>query len=301
MGNIKTLLREIEVYRSHSLFDEAKGKYQKLVKLIQQNDQIANKQELLNFINEKIKDLEKEAWKADEKIAAVQMTTKEQTLVKKLFAFSNKNGTDSDDLEGAVALLVFGQFEKALEEFNKLIKRDAFRVVAAKNIIRCHIGLSSVNDAVVQYDKWVKSNEFLSEELEKIQTFLQGILHKRGINQNHAKPEAIEKVKRAERAEDEFIDILSIKLSIEEESKDGKYVTFDVSYQEGSMISVIIPSSNRIMIDRLKVGVRIDAVQFYSNVVVFNDSIIVSSINQIDSGPQKGSYVLVLKILNVGK
>lgn len=300
-GNIKTLLREIELYRSHSLFEEAKEKCQKLAKLVHQDDRIKNKQKLLNVVTEKVKDLEKESRKAGAEIAAAQMTTKEQALVKKLFTFSKNKGADSAAFEGAIALLVFGQFEKALSEFNELIKRDSLRVVAAKNIIRCHIGLSSLNDAVTQYNQWVKSDQFPLEELEKIRSFLQGILNKRGTGQNLAKPETIADVKGAERQEDEFIDILSIKLPIGEESKDGKGFTLDVSYQEGSMISVIIPSINQILIDRLKVGLRIDAVQFNSNAVVFNESCVVSSTNQINSGLQKGNYVLALKILNVEK
>lgn len=44
---IKSIFREIEIYRSHSLFEEAMGKCRKLAKLIQQNDRIKNKQELL--------------------------------------------------------------------------------------------------------------------------------------------------------------------------------------------------------------------------------------------------------------
>ena len=142
--NIKTLFREIEVYRSHSLFEEARGKCQKLGKLIRANDQIKNKQELLNIVAEKIRDLKEDVRRAGEETASAQMSKREHDLVKKLFVVPKKGGDDSTAMEGAIALLVFGQFRKALGEFNELIKKDSLRVVAAKNIIRCHVGLSSL-------------------------------------------------------------------------------------------------------------------------------------------------------------
>jgi len=294
--NIKTLFREIEVYRSHSLFTEAKGKCQKLAKLIQQSDQIKNKQALLDIVAKKVKGLEKDVRKFGEEVASAKMSTREQDLIKKLFSFSKAKDSDSDALEAATALLIFGQFEKALIEFNELIKIDSLRVFAAKNILRCHIGLSSLDDAITQYSQWVSSGQFPAGGLEKIRSFLQDILNKKGIDKRLPKSGAIADFKEEEIQKEEFIDILSIKMPI----ADGKGVILDVSYQKGNFISVIIPGNNQVLIDNLKKGLKVNGVQFNSPAVVFKDSCVIAAINQIDSGPQKGNYVLVLRILNAG-
>ena len=59
--HIQTLIDEIEIYRSHSLFAEAKGKCIELAELIKKNDQLKNKQKLLSAVSKKMKDLEKDS------------------------------------------------------------------------------------------------------------------------------------------------------------------------------------------------------------------------------------------------
>jgi len=295
---IKTLFREIEVYRSHSLFEEAKGKCRKLAKLIQQNDRIKNRQDLLNIIAQKIQTLEKESCKVEEAAASAQMTTREQELVKKLFAFSEESDEDSAVWEGATALLIFGQFNKALSEFQKLISRDSLRVDAAKSILRCHIGLSSLDEAVRQYHQWLSSSQFSAREFEKIRFFLQDILQKKGIKQTLPEPAESKEVKEDKTEEEEFIDIMSIQLPGQYKRLDGKAVVLDVSYQRGNLISVIIPGEDRELMNNFKTGLRIDDVQFYSPAVVFRSPCLISSVNQILTGPQKEGHALVMQVLN---
>lgn len=294
---IKTLSREIEVYRSHSLFEEAKGKCRKLAKLIQQNDRIKNRQELLDIVAQKIQTLEKESRRGEAAAASAQMTTREQELVKKLFAFSEEKDEDSAAWEGATALLVFGQFNKALSEFQKLISRDSLRVDAAKSILRCHIGLSSLEEAVRQYHQWLPSGQFPAGEFENIRSFLQDILEKKGIKQTLPKPAASKDVKEEKTEEEELVDIMSIKLPDQYKQFDGQDVMLDVAYQRGNLISVIIPGRDRVLVENFKTGLRIDDVQFYSPAVVFHSPCLVSAVNQILTGPQKGGHALVMQVL----
>jgi len=295
---IKSIFREIEIYRSHSLFEEAMGKCRKLAKLIQQNDRIKNKQELLDIVANKIQTLEKESRRVEAAAASAQMTTREQELVKKLFAFSEEKDEDSAAWEGATALLVFGQFNKALSEFNKLISRDSLRVDAAKSILRCHIGLSSLDEAVSQYHQWFSSGQFPVKELENIRSFLQDILEKKGIKQTLPKPAESKDVKEEKTEEEEFIDIMSIQLPGQYKLLDGQDVVLDVSYQKGNLISVIIPGGGRELVENFKAGLRIDDIQFYSPMVVFRSACLISAVNQILTGPQKGGYALVMQVLN---
>jgi len=263
---IKTLFREIEVYRSHSLFEEAQEKCRKLAKVIQQNDRVKNKQELLNIVLQKIKTLEKESRRVEEAAASAQMTTREQELVKQLFTFSEERDEDSAAWEVATALLVFGQFKRALSEFQKLIGRDSLRVDAAKSILRCHIGLASLDEAVRQYHQWLSSSQFPAREFESIRAFLQDILEKKGITQTLPEPAQTKDDREEKTEEEEFIDIMSIQLPGQFKQLNGQDVVLDVAYQRGNLISMIIPGEDRALVNKFKSGLRIDDVQFYQPV-----------------------------------
>lgn len=307
--HIQTLLREIEVYRSHGLYKEALQRCRQLSELILQSDRIKNKQKILDAVSKKIEDIENDARKVDAVEASGHMSTKEQALVKSLFSFSEDDVTDSADLEGATALLVFGQYEKALSEFNELIKRDSLRVDAAKNILRCHIGLSSIDNAVTQYQQWLSSGQFPLAELEKIRSFLQDILISKGIEKSLPEPEvsvdaipevsvdAID-VEDHEIDEEELINIVSIEIPLNDELQEEKAVGFDVSFQKENIISVIIPRANQDLIDYFKVGMKLDDVQFFSVAIMFKESCVISAKKQIESGPRRGDCTLVMEILN---
>lgn len=295
---IKTLFREIEVYRSHSLFEEAMEKCRKLAKLIRQNDRIKNRQKLLDIVAKKIQVLEKESRKVEAAAASAKMTSREQALVKKLFAFSEEKNEDSAAWEGATALLVFGQFGEALSEFQKLIGRDSLRVDAAKSILRCHIGLSSFDEAVRQYHQWLSTGQFPPREFETIRVFLQDILEKKGIKQILPQPPEIRDVGDDKIAEEEFIDIISIQFPALYKRFDGQDAVFDIAYQKGDLISVIIPVEDQALVQKFKAGLRIDDVQFFSPAVVFRSPCLVSAVNLILKGPQKEAHALVMQVLN---
>ena len=307
--HIQTLLREIEVYRSHGLYKEALKRCRQLSELILQSDRIKNKQKVLDAVSKKIEDIENDARKVDAVEASGHMSTKEQALVMSLFSFSEDEVTDAADLEGATALLVFGQYERALNEFNELIKRDSLRVDAAKNILRCHIGLSSIDNAVTQYQQWLSSGQFPLGELEKIRSFFQDILISKGIEKSLPEPEvsvdaipevsvdAID-VEDHEIDEEELINIVSIEIPLNDELQEEKAVGFDVSFQKENMISVIIPRANQDLIDYFRVGMKIDDVQFFSVAIMFKESCVISAKKQIESGPRRGDCTLVMEILN---
>ena len=319
--HIQTLFREIEVYRSHGLFEEAKGKCEEMAEQLRKSDQYNDKQELMATVSKIIRGLENDAREFEKVEASVQITTKEQDLIKELFPSSEKKGTDSEALNVAETLLVFGQFERALSEFNELIKRDTFGLIAAKNILRCHIGRGSFDYAVRQYQEWLSSGQFPSGELRKIRSFLQETLRKKGVDKSLPKPKGtlgkicsfiqgifkkreIDKglpkqegtidVKEDEKLEDKLIDISSILIPLDNEHEKG--IRLDVSFQKGNVISVIISKTNQVLIDHLIVGLRLNDVEFYSPAVTFKDSCVVSAKSRIKSGPNKGDYTLVFKI-----
>jgi len=98
--------------------------------------------------------------------------------------------------------------------------------------------------------------------------------------------------------EEAFIDIMSIQLPSQYRRQDGRDVVFDVAYQKGNLISVIIPKVDLALAEKFKTGSRIGDIQFYSPAVVFRSSSLVTSVNQIMTGPQQGGHALVLQVMN---
>ena len=79
--NIQTLFREIEVYRSHGLFEEAKGKCEEMADQIIKGDHYNDKQELLATVAKIIRGLENDILEFEKLETTAQITTKEQDLI----------------------------------------------------------------------------------------------------------------------------------------------------------------------------------------------------------------------------
>ncbi|MCG6908264.1 MAG: hypothetical protein LJE63_16800 [Desulfobacteraceae bacterium] len=298
-GQIKLLLREAEIYRSQGLLVEAKGKYNLAIDLIGKIDQAKSKEELVQAISRKIKSLTISYHQIERAQEAPKMPPKVQDLVKNLFSFSHDKDEDKAALEGAITLAKFGQYDRALEEFNELTKRDSLRVVACKNILRCCFSVYSPEEAVQRYKKWLKDDLYSTEQLQKIRLFLEDLLDKKGLDiQLPAVPDADEGLVDENRVEEDLIDISSIGITFDSGPQKGQMVEMEVSFQSGNMISLIVSSRDRELIENLKVGFRLNNVQFFSPIAIFRGSGIVLAKTKINSGPKRGDYSLDIKIVN---
>ena len=294
---IKTLLSEAELYRSQGLFSEAKDKYSAASAMIHKIDKLKNKESLLKAISGKIESLEKKSAKVETGPSSPELSEKGQNLIKNLFG--------ETDMEKAVALAKFGQFERALNEFEALLKDDVYRVDAGKNIIRCKMATATIDDAVDQYHKWLSEDLFTSSQLEAIRNYLQPILERKGIDKPLPLPEGLTDVNVPEPGGIEFsmpeededvLDITSIGITFTSGSQKGKMVEFDVNFQSGSMLSLIISKNDKGMIEELQNGETLDDVQFYSPIAMFKGTALVANKTQINTGPKQGDFCLDLKI-----
>ena len=186
---IKILLKEAEIFHSQGLLDEAMGKYNEATELIKSDEQLKSRKKLIHGISEKVNALKKDLTKVHEAPKKPDVSTKVQNLIKKMFLFSSKRDEDTIALDGAIALAKFGQYNKALKEFNELLKKDSLRVVAAKNILRCHMALASAEDAIAQYEQWHAGDIFNKNQLDKLSVFFENILAKEGIDKTLRQPE----------------------------------------------------------------------------------------------------------------
>jgi len=294
--SIKELLREADLYKKHGLLDEARGKYTEAEQKIRENDRIQNKEKVLKGIAKKIRLLDSDTQRVEKGPSSPELSEKAQDLIQNLFSFSKSDSKEEAVLEGAIALAKFGQFERALGEFNKLIDKESHRVVAAKNVLRCHIQLNSEDAAADQYEDWVSKGDFLPVQLEKVRLFLVEILKSKGIQRDLTSVSIKEEPVQEPEEEEDFIDISSIGIYFNFGPAKGKVVEFDVNFQSGNMLSLIISKNDAKTIEPMQEGDALKDLQFYSPIAMFNGSGIVSAKSQIKSGPKQGDFCLDIKI-----
>jgi tetratricopeptide (TPR) repeat protein len=318
---IKSVLQEAEIYRTQGLLNEAMVKYKIAADLVEKNVQHESRLSLLDGITKKIDMLKQTISKYNDPEKMPKMPVEIQNLIKDKFAFSADK--ESAVLEGAIALSKFGQFERAITEFNELLRNDSLKLVAAKNILRCYFSISSVEEAISKYVEWIDSGIFQSGQIEKIRFFLENLLKDRGVEKEFpipeiktavsddtavyvkeaeeapalkAEPPAALPVEEEEMEEDEFLDINSVGITVSTGPQKSREVVLDVAFQSGKSVSLIVPGREKALIDTFKVGLKLENVQFYSPIAILNGSGLISAFTKIISGPKMGSYSLDLKI-----
>jgi tetratricopeptide (TPR) repeat protein len=320
---IKSLLQQADVYREQGLLNEAKEKYVLAGKLVKKNEQQIKNKSVLSHIMKKIKTINEEINKVESAPVQSYISEDVQNIIKEKFAFSKDK--DTSELEGAIALAKFGQFERALKEFNQLIETESIRVDAAKNIIRCHMALDTIEEFIPQYEQWAKRKDmFTPEQLNKLRVFLQNIIDKKGIDKTLPKVEAPKRMEASISAETEeekiaesmealadeymeeqeidesaILDISYIGIKMEEGPNAGQIVEYDVSFQSGSEINLIISNEDKELLESLQNGMMLSDVQFYSPIAMFNGKAMVVNKTMIEAGPKQGHYSLDLKIKSI--
>ena len=128
--NITSLIREAEVYRAQGLPEESRKTYLQVLGLIQSDEHYSKNEELIHAVREKVKAVEKDLLESDQIADIPDLSQELQALISKLFSFSKNKEVAA--IEGAAALAKFGQYQTALEEFQKLIKKGTLINVDGK-------------------------------------------------------------------------------------------------------------------------------------------------------------------------
>lgn len=295
--HVESLVREADIYRNQGFLVAAKQKYNELLQFIQRHEQYSKNERLISAVEKKILAVEADMAEVTQSLAEPQLPKEAQNLIQKLFSFSKNKETSA--MEGVVALAKFGQYERALQEFMKLMNEGILPLEAAKNVLRCHLSLSPPDVALDQYKSWVAQNRFSLNDLNYLGRFLKNILDKRGVKAEI--PELVEPPEEAKRrkkkkTEDEVLDISSVGVPLKWGPLKGEMVEFEVNFQSGNTISVVIPSDRTHLLESFKPGLRLQDMQCYSLIAVFNGSGVVTGKSQISSGPKKGDFALDITI-----
>jgi tetratricopeptide (TPR) repeat protein len=293
---IKALVKEAELYRSQSLLNQSKEKYLELLKLAENDESISKNKKLINDINSRIQAVDDEITEieeADKK--SPELSEEVQNLISSLFSFSQNQATAA--IEGAVALAKFGQYDKAVKELERLVKEGPIPLQAAINRIRYHLSLASPEVAINQYKRWESREELGKGDLKYLHKFLDDHLKKKGIDMQVSERdlEGSEK-KGAEEKSDDLIDLSSISIQFSEGKFKGKTLEFDVSFQSGNTVSIIIPPTKKDLVEAFKKGLRLQNIQCTSSIAIFNGSGVVSEKSNITTGPKRGSFSIDITI-----
>ncbi len=294
---IKILLQEAELYHSQGLLLEAKGKYDRAADMIRKHEKLNQNPNLLKGITKKVKDLKIDADMVGDGLSPSKESGEAPPdPLKNHFPFPAQWDRHAAVFEGAAAFAKSGRIEKALGEMERLLEIDPLRVLVAKNILRCLGLIFAPEKAIQQYELWLDNALFRHEQLEKIRVFLEGMLIHKGLDASlpHVPPREDETAPHVEA--DVEPNINSVEITRESGPGKGNVVAVDVLFQRGDLISLIVSSKERALIDSLKVGSRVNDAQFHSIIGPFRGAGFVSSKSYMDAGPKQGEFSLDVKI-----
>jgi tetratricopeptide (TPR) repeat protein len=288
---IQGLVKEAETYRSMSLLNQSKAKYMELLALVENDPSTSKQKKLIDDIKSRIRSVDDEITEIDQATDSPEVSEDIQDLIRNLFSFSQNQATAS--IEGAVALAKFGQYEKAVKELERLVKDGPIPLQAAINLLRCHLSLASPDVAVEQYKQWTIRDELGKGDLKYLRTFLENYFKKRGIEAELPEigEESAEKA-GMEGKSDDIIDLSSLGIQFEGGPYKDKVLEFDVSFQSGNKVSIILPPNKKNLVDLFKQGQRFSDIQCTSPIAIFNGSGAVSGKTRVTTGPKRGSYTI---------
>jgi len=316
-AKIKTLLKEAELYRGQGLLNESKSSYQGAANLIKSLDKLKNKEKLLKGIAAKLKSLGAEIERVEAAPDAPEIGAESQELIKKLFSYAKTEDADAVALEEAITLSKFGQYEKAIQDFTALLEKESVRLAAAKNIVRCYIASENIDGGVAQFQAWLDDDILSRDQLKKLRLFFQNILDKKGLDvkvpeaaaaveesaseleldlELEAAPAEPEAEEAEEEDEEEILDINSVGIAFEAGPKKGEVIELDVSFQTGNVISVLLNARDKELIESLNPGDKLNDMQFYSPIAIFQGNGVVNAKTAIKVGPRKGDFSVDIKV-----
>ena len=116
------LLRQAEVYQEQGLLEESLDAYCTALEHIEGHETLSRNMDLVQSMKEKIRAVEAEIAELGLETELPELPQEIIELIGRLFSFSKDQGIAC--IERAVALAEFGQFEKSLEEFQRLVQKD---------------------------------------------------------------------------------------------------------------------------------------------------------------------------------
>jgi hypothetical protein len=294
---IQLLLKEASIYQTHGLHAEAMICFKQAHALLSGVENTVGKEKIAAHIARQMATIKADAAKVRQLEKSSQLTVSQEQVVEKSMSGSDGATDHQAAFKIAANLMGFGQFNKALAGFDALLKTPRFRVEAGKNILRCQLAVGSVDMAVRQYHRWLEDDSFAAADLDKICSFLEGVLRSKGLEEPLARPAAGPLPQDAAPEEEAPFDVMAVELANIPGAVGGRPPVLDVTSQSGGLVSLIVPEAEKSILTHLKPGSRLKGVYFYTPEAFFTDDCVVSSRFRIDEGRRKGDFSVTFRLL----
>jgi len=293
--HVMALLKEGDVYQDQGLFEHAKEKYLNIQEIMGKHENLLQNKKLAATVLAKTSAVDSILNEIEQENETPGLSAEIQDLISDLF--SSSSNKDIAAVDGAVALVKFGQYERALVEFQNLLNRGILPMTVAKNMLRCHLFLASPEKAVHQFNRWFSQNLFSSEEIKHLHDFLEDLLNSEKIEADilqmmHISPQNDEQQRMVE----DIFEISTVRIKFGKGLFKDKKIDLQVAYQSGNNLSFIIKASNKKLTKAFKPGVRMPRIQCYSPISVFNARGFITDRKMIGYGPKCGDYLLDMMI-----
>jgi len=285
---IRSMVRGADLYRRQGLYSEAREKYLEALSLVSKTGETPGWDRLKEILEARIRAVDENLAAVSEPDACPDLSDNVQDLIKGLFSFSQTREMAS--VEGATALMKFGQHKRAITEFETLMKEGIQPILAAKNILLCHLSLYSPQAAIARLRQWEARNALSGEELSYVREFLESELAERGVHAEiprPAKPLNEPPIRKAPSGPE----IKTVSIDFEDGALKDQSVELKVTFQFGNVLSIIVSAHEKALLENLGVGKRLRRMGFYSSMAFFRGSGSITSRNIIKHGPRQGDVL----------
>ena len=289
---IKSQVKSADLYREQGLYSEAREKYIEALSYISKLGNFADRDKLREAVEKRIRIVDEKIAESAETDEPPELSADIQNLIKNLFSFSETR--ERSAFEGAVALMRFGQYQRAVDEFEKLLAAGVQPLIAARNIIKCLFLLGTPEVAIERFNQWCGKTPMTSLELLHIRELLKLALVEKGIAADLPFPP--KKPPGEQRGEEPEPEISMMTVEFEDGELKGSTVELKVTFQFSNLLSAIVPSSRKELIDSLSPGATLNRMGFYSSLVFFRGRGKVTSMAVLKHGPRKGDYLFDISI-----
>jgi tetratricopeptide (TPR) repeat protein len=172
---ISNMIKAAELYRKQGLLEETIKQYQHIEKLIRKKNKVKNKESLLKTISDEIESVNREiAMHVKDKVPKV--SSKARGIMQTMFSIDDPEVKGSVLFGEAITLTKFGQYEAAMEAFEKLFAYSHLRVDAAKKMLEQSLEHMGKAETIKLVHDWESDQRFSREDRNHLIKHLQDLL-----------------------------------------------------------------------------------------------------------------------------
>jgi len=176
------------------------------------------------------------------------------------------------------------------------LEKAAFRVEAAKNILRCHMARTSIDDAVIQFQDWKSNQIFSSGQLLTIRLFLEVYRYDDLKEKTPLELRSLEEAEELNIQDGIYPDICAMIITLDEGPLEGGTFVLDVGFQTKNLITLFIDRHKKELLENFTIGKTLESIQFKSTGAIFKGTGVVSEKVEMGSGLREGDYRLDISI-----